>query len=137
MIAWRGPGARALAHALAVVDGDAARWRGLCFEAATHALDVVEDAGVTFPVLVHGAPRGAGEIGGKRIGHAWVEVFDELVIDWTINVQHPLLRRDYYRIGDMQDCHVRRYTPREARGWLLREGHYGPWEAPITEALGA
>jgi hypothetical protein len=37
-------------------------------------------------------------------------------------------RRDYYAAGRVEALHA--YTFKEARQWMLRTRHYGPWKFP-------
>lgn len=109
-------------------------WQGHCFEAAVKVMELLEDAGFA-PTLVHGTPLGGGPWEGIRIGHAWVEVEGHTVIDWTL-APGPLPLFVFYIQGALGEQHVRRYSSTDARRWMLRAKHFGPWESPITEALG-
>jgi hypothetical protein len=95
---------------------------GDCYEAAAKLLlfgGMPEEAR-----LVHGNVTGQGPVAGIRFGHAWVELGD-LVFDHS-NGRHLVVPRDqYYRVGKIKK--PRRYHPVEAKLYLLRRRHYGPW----------
>lgn len=97
------------------------RWLGRCYEvAANYVLDNPE------AVLCHGVVTGQGPSAGRRFGHAWVEIGDE-VIDFTSpRVAWP--RADYYAYGDITQGEVVRYTQKQAAHRLIEANHYGPWE---------
>lgn len=84
-------------------------------------------------LLVHGLPVGTGgEVRGLRYWHAWVEyeirdnVF--LVHDDTLEERFRLFERDtYYRIGQLSDEHVWRFTADQATEEMQTREHMGPW----------
>ena len=43
----------------------------------------------------------------------------------------------YYALGDIRDKpgKLYRYTGAEVRRWLLKTGHYGPWELETESGL--
>lgn len=84
---------------------------------------------------VHGLPMGtSGPLKDRRHWHAWLErTTDEsiLVIDAS-NVHRGApaiqIERDlYYAIGRLDDEHLWRFTPNQARRAYRRFGHCGPW----------
>lgn len=89
-------------------------------------------------VIVHAEVGGAGPIEGLRFGHAWVEDVDSgLVYDRSNGNEIVMPWRLYYALGrvDPQPGKLYRYTPEEARAWLNRAGHYGPWELKTETGL--
>jgi hypothetical protein len=98
---------------------------GDCYEAA--AKFVVAHVGFPSIRLVHGEVTGTGgAVLGIRYGHAWVELGDA-VIDPSNGRCMVARRRDYYAAGRVEALHA--YTFKEARQWMLRTRHYGPWES--------
>ncbi len=75
-------------------------------------------------MLVHGTVL-SGRL-GKRIGHAWCELGDDIV-DLAMPVGVRDFKRDqYYRV--LQPEVSRRYPTEHAVFLFLRNGHYEPWE---------
>lgn len=84
--------------------------------------------------LVHGTPVGtSGLIKGVRHWHGWVEVTYKSanvvgVFDFSNGHDYAnVLRDDYYRIGQLDEKHVWRFTPKDARRAARRFKTYGPW----------
>lgn len=82
--------------------------------------------------VVHGIPVGTGGIvAGKRYWHAWLEWTQPdgrvLVIDWSNGNQHVITRDTYYRLAQLDEDHVWRWTPKEAEAVRRRYRHWGPW----------
>lgn len=98
---------------------------------------------------VHGVVTGQGELEGVRFGHAWVEknqrfpipegvddatrkMWENMKIATVIdrsngnNVELPA--ELYYKIGQIDESTVQRYSPSEASRNMVRSGHHGPWE---------
>jgi len=76
--------------------------------------------------LVHGEVIGTGgAVVCIPYGHARVELGDA-VIDPSNGRCVVARRRDYYAAG--QASALQSYTFKEARQWMLRTRHYGPWE---------
>lgn len=91
-------------------------------------------------MLVHGLPRFRGrEHDGKRFWHAWVEVevnnpppLQRSRTVWCVDKANgkdvDLPRDAYYRLGDLDEEHVFRYTVEEAEEHLYETDlDYGPW----------
>lgn len=77
---------------------------------------------------------------GWRVTHAWCELVDSdmaVVIDASVVGIHTQtqLRAAYYRNARVNADLVRRYTVRDALKAQMKCGHYGPWEAPLDEAV--
>lgn len=123
---------------------------GLGYPLAGKNLDV--DLGEFDEVkIVHGLPVGRGTLnGGRRFWHAWVEVTlrtpvpdapefepfrevygDEfvsvMVLDYSQSLEISFPQQVYYNIGQLDERHVWRYTPEEARELMLEQDSYGPW----------
>lgn len=83
--------------------------------------------------LVHGAPRLQREP-FERFGHAWVEwepaIGLPLVYDFSNGREVIVPAVLYYRLGDIDPRESRSYSHAEAREFILRFEHYGPWEGP-------
>lgn len=105
--------------------------------------------------VVHGLPVGHGpENEGQRYWHAWIEVtrraripkdvrrahpellqlLDEageletvVVVDRSNGLDVALPRQAYYALGALDEAHVWRFTPLEARRELYAREHWGPW----------
>lgn len=58
-------------------------------------------------------------------GHCWIELNEDVVIDFSNGHQAALKRERYYKAGRVKD--VKRYDIEQARKLILEEGHYGPW----------
>jgi len=59
-------------------------------------------------------------------GHCWIEVNDDVVLDFS-NGHQVIVRRDaYYELGKVKN--VKRYNPEQARELMEKEGTYGEWE---------
>jgi hypothetical protein len=113
--------------------------KGDCFEVALRlGLSLDEEANRTLPralrdvKIVHGLPVGQGpENFGQRYWHAWIEaiVMDRgpWVYDYGSGRNIELKRAAYYRIGQLTDDFVWRFTPEQANALALKLGHYGPW----------
>lgn len=71
--------------------------------------------------LIHGSVWSVP--GQCRIGHAWIEIADDIVIDLTIDYTGS--RNKYY---DHAKARVeQRYTRHDAMRKALKTGHFGPW----------
>ncbi len=100
---------------------------GDCYQATVDALFFGSLSGVE-AVLVHGRPT-LTRPPYEEFGHAWIEAGD--VVFEVANGNHVAARRElYYQAGNIDPEQCFRYTPEEARRWLLSHGHYGPWEGP-------
>ncbi len=81
--------------------------------------------------LVHGYPT-LQRPPFEKYGHAWVEYDDEagnrIVRDPTADVVMPAIL--YYALGNIDASETRSYDADEARRWMLKSGHWGPWEEP-------
>lgn len=81
--------------------------------------------------IVHGLPIGTGgEVAGARYWHAWIEVQTMLgvcVIDVANDKNVRIGRSVFYRVGSLDEDHVWRFTPAEAKKLLRKSGHCGPW----------
>ena len=93
-------------------------------------------------VLVHGRPTLAVEP-FIQYGHAWIEykvkmdalsditgknVEVEMVLDTESG---NVLQRDlYYLVGRIDPESCIRYSVDDMRRWVLKTGHWGPWEGP-------
>ena len=102
---------------------------------------------------VHGVVTGQGELEGVRFGHAWAEETQrfpvpesvmqsgspEQIAAWenmTFTIVHDKSNGNdismpaemYYKIGDIDQRTVQRYTPAEVGRKMVESGHHGPWE---------
>jgi hypothetical protein len=95
--------------------------------------------------IVHGLPVGQGRYNdGLRFWHAWLELTPPrtgnmlarpVVLDFAGGNETRVDRVSYYRIGQLADEHVWRYTPAEAIDLFAKSGHCGPW--PYWEGGGS
>lgn len=59
-------------------------------------------------------------------GHCWIELNEDVVMDFS-NGHHAVLRREvYYKAGKVKD--VKKYNIEQARNLIVKEGTYGPWK---------
>lgn len=96
---------------------------GDCYEAAGNYM--MNEGPKTNAILVQGEVLGQGPLEGIRFGHSWIEkggmVFE------VANGKNMWVPMDlYYRIGDI--TRTKKYTYGQAMKWMLKTGHYGPWE---------
>lgn len=103
--------------------------QGDCYEAAGNLIlpmfsqnPVPKDA-----KMVHGMVDGQGALQGKRYGHAWVET-DDTVYDYANGRKLEIPKAVYYGIGNIRKEDNHYYTPEEARDWIMKTKHWGPWE---------
>lgn len=111
---------------------------GDCFQAALHTAAELRQLG-HHPLVVHGLPVGrSGEVEGKRYWHAWVEVEvpDDArggtptwtVCDWSNGQARIFIARQlFYRLGQVRQHLLWRYTLVHALEQLDEYGHTGPW----------
>lgn len=79
------------------------------------------------PLLVHGYPvLAGGPYEGMRYGHAWIEFPGSGLVLSTLEMNLVPLAV-YYRAGQVEEEHVRRYTFPEAHERALATGTAGPW----------
>lgn len=99
---------------------------GDCFEAAITVAQ--EHRSFTTTRVVHGLPLGTGPLNrGKRYWHAWVEV-GGTVVDYSNGHEIVMAREEYYRLGQLDETRVYRYTLDEALAHVLDgDRTWGPW----------
>jgi len=77
--------------------------------------------------LCHGEVLGAegSPVAGKWIAHAWVELDEKFVIDYSNGnkIAFPVERIEHR----MRRSEAKRYTVKQMMNLLLRTEHYGPW----------
>jgi hypothetical protein len=120
---------------------------GDCFIVALDFIVTLEDDAMPdWHRLCHGTPVGQGPIAGQRIAHAWVErdfpataagggpngdwpamPARTIVIDLSNGAEVVMPREMYYRIGQIEEADVVRYTRREAIEHAVETMNYGPW----------
>jgi len=111
---------------------------GDCYEAALKTMmRLCTDGDPTRYRLVHAEIIGQGPIEGLRHGHAFVvDVADDLAIDES-NGRNLRMDLGMYealaRIHVAGNWHV--YTFKQACGWALDSGTYGPWELETATGL--
>jgi hypothetical protein len=114
---------------------------GDCFEIAGRLITNIllwGGDGMEAPTLVHATITGQGPIEGLPHVHAWIE--HDKPLEWPDGVVHhvrmaidrsngkdleipAVVYRNFARIHEHKE-----YTPEEARQWILKEKHWGPWE---------
>jgi len=84
--------------------------------------------------LVHGRPTLQREP-YIEYGHGWLESPDgEICWDPIMEGEFPKIL--YYAAGNIDPKQCLRYTQAEARRWIIKTKHWGPWEGPDgVEAL--
>lgn len=125
------------------------RTDGDCFQAAAEmvleqwnmfsALPLIEGG-----VVVHGFPRLSIEPHLPH-AHAWVEVEQELpgdkaalltvVYDYSNGKQTEMPKEMYYKIGHIDDGHLRRYSVADLKKMIIAHETYGPWHKGPEGAL--
>lgn len=96
--------------------------KGQCYEKAAKA--IIQGLDIPALRLCHGQPVGQGPIEGIKHGHAWLELGDIVIDPSTGGVFRT---EQYYRIGQIKNKEVKRYTRLEAIRMLVQTEHYGPW----------
>lgn len=82
--------------------------------------------------LVHGLAFGkGGSAKGLRYCHAWVEVNDEFVLDFSNGNNVAMLKSEYYTLGQIET--VKKYTPKEMMQLLYDTENYGPWDEAFND----
>jgi hypothetical protein len=101
---------------------------GDCYEAAGNLiLPMFGDKHKNY-TLVHGMVNGQGQLQGIRYGHAWVEDDSGNVLDHSNRRKIKMDAKVYYAIGGIEKSNNIYYTQEEARKWILKSKHWGPWE---------
>ena len=99
---------------------------GDCYEASgIYLIDVKQDA-----VLVHGQPT-LQRPPFEPYGHAWIEHKDSgyaVVVDVSNGENIRMPAWVYYRLGNINSDQCKRYTMGDLRKWIVKLGHWGPWE---------
>ena len=105
--------------------------QGDCYEAAgkliTGAFMFSQKSMPKGAEMVHGMVDGQGALQGKRYGHAWVET-DDTVYDYANGRKLEIPKAVYYGIGNIRKEDNKHYSPDEARKWIMKTKHWGPWE---------
>ncbi len=96
---------------------------GDCYQAAGNLIIEYRDKGK----LVHGMVNGQGKLDGIRFGHAWVEVGNKC-LDYANGKKLSINKKAYYALGKVNPKECKYYTYMEAAKFMLKKGHYGPWE---------
>ena len=100
--------------------------RGECFKTA--AQELLASANGAGWLLCHGLATGqGGNALGKRYCHAWLEHRRDDVV-WDPSVRVMMDKAQYYRLGQIQEHEVRRYTQAQTRQLALEHEHTGPWD---------
>ena len=88
-------------------------------------------------ILVHAQVVGQGAIQGVKYGHAWVEDKEGNVHDYSNGRNIVLPKQVYYMLGGVKEVEpiYYKYTMKEARNKMLKEGHYGPWDLKTETGL--
>jgi hypothetical protein len=111
---------------------------GDCFERA--GKNILYKTDIPELTLVHGLVTGQGKIHGVRHVHAWNEIGNDIVLD-NSNGRNIVMRKDqYYKLGKINPNNpneYRKYDKEQARKWMAKTKHYGPWEISddLTEEI--
>jgi len=105
---------------------------GDCFQAAAALAPVVSLDPRCRVYIVHGIPTGQGPIEGVRFWHAWVEAEHRelgfaVAIDYSNGQQAEMPRNSYYKVAQLDEGRIWRFTLHEALERMQLLGHYGPW----------
>lgn len=95
---------------------------GECYRDAAEFLLSHDLAGAK---LVHGIATLRGSDPPVRMGHAWIELGDDVVVDPSAG--YVGRAAPYYIRGDVHGHECRRYDAREARKAILEHRTFGPW----------
>lgn len=96
---------------------------GDCYQAAGN----LSMSGNSDYILVHGMVNGQGNLTGVRYGHAWIEHKNN-VLDHSNGRTIIMPKPVYYKAGGIDKKDNIYYTVEEARKWILKTEHWGPWE---------
>lgn len=99
--------------------------KGNCYEVAGKLIADMDDFPNVF--LCHGLVTGQGKVKGIRFGHAWVEI-NNIVIDISNGKNVAMEKEMYYRIGNIKDTEVKKYSPAESKLMILKTENFGPWD---------
>lgn len=109
-----------------IAEGKSAQGCGDCFQAAGRAM-----IGPDLPELklVHAYVSGQGPLKGRRFPHAWNEIGD-VVLDNSNGRRVVMRREQYYKLGQVSTDpgQYRVYDDVEAKKWMARTRHWGPWQ---------
>jgi len=75
-------------------------------------------------LLCHGKVSGQGKLKGKRIWHAWNEDGD-LVWDYSNGKKIIVRKERYYKIANIKEKNIVRYTRKEATELFIKHGTWG------------
>lgn len=103
---------------------------GDCYVTALHTFQDFYENGMKDVKLVHGVVTGQGPLDGIEYNHAWVELNDAIVCDYSNgnNVVMPISQ--YYNIGNIDI--TKKYNIRDVANMVSKYGTYGPWD-PIFD----
>lgn len=91
--------------------------------------------------IVHGRPLATAPAAhaGTRFFHAWVEMrlpgAGWVVVDYSNGLEVRMPRSRYYRLGQLAEGDVVRYTVAGARRQMEATGTYGPWHPSLFEEV--
>ena len=116
---------------------------GDCFEVSARLIIKSKQKELRGAKLCHGIVTGQGPLDGCKFGHAWLEyqiaINNELTITMVMDNSNGksinLPAELYYRIGQISEKSVERYSQDEVKKLLLSTGHYGPWKANNSKAV--
>lgn len=96
---------------------------GDCFRAAGMFLMEHPDH-----VLVHGFPTLRREP-WTQYHHAWIETADgQTVREVSDGLDLTMPASLYYALGNINPAECKRYTRDDLALWVVRTGHWGPWD---------
>jgi hypothetical protein len=106
--------------------------RGDCYYASYLLLECLDRIGESDFRLCHGiAVLTAPPFG--EFGHAWLELGSVCIAHQFPD--RPTPRERFYKVGQIREHTVKRYTAFEARQLIRRYRHYGPWCDIVAQAL--
>lgn len=77
--------------------------------------------------LVHGMVNGQGKLTGLKFGHAWIEAGSK-VYDHSNGKKKSMPKKVYYALGRINPNECKYYDGKKATKWMVKTGHWGPWE---------
>jgi len=106
---------------------------GNCFPVAVQtAIECAAAGGGVTVYIAHGVPAGQGPIAGIRHWHAWVEMehpdYDfTLAVDRSNGQSAAMTQVEFYKMAQLDEDTVWRFTLEEALERMALLRHYGPW----------
>ena len=76
----------------------------------------------TDALICHGTATGQGKIKGVAIGHCWIELNNDIVMDYSNGDKVVIRKERYYKIGKIRN--VKRYNWDEFSALIQKTGNW-------------